>query len=87
MSWPRKHEGKVRCIGFPEAWLQFIMRAVDNEEVIWGKSTTFCQAGFAEFKWAGCTWGMEEIQERVTSICLINGKPTEEDLTAAVLRG
>lgn len=87
MSWPREHEGKVKCIGFPNTWLPAIMLAVDNKQVVWGKSSLFCQAGSAEFKWAGCTWVMEEMQECVTSIQLIKGKPVEEDLTAAVLKG
>lgn len=87
MSWPRKHEGKVKCYDFPDSYLPAIMKAVDNRMVKWGQSSLFMSMGTAEFDWAGCTWEMTEMQECVTSIRLVKGKPTEQDLTAAVLRG
>lgn len=87
MSWPEKHEGKVRCIDFPEKYFPAIKQAIDNEMVTWGKSTLFMYLGTAEFEWAGCTWELEEEQECVISIRLVKGKPREEDLTAAMLKG
>lgn len=87
MSWPREHEGKVACYGFPESYLPAIQRAVDEGMVKWIKSDLFMDLGSGQFTWAGCTWELEEMRECVTSISLIKGKPSAEDLTAAVLRG
>jgi len=87
MSWPYEHEPKVRCIGFPETYLQAIMNAVDNQMVVWGKNDLFMSMGTAQFDWAGCTWEMTEMQECVTAIQLVKGKPIAEDLTAAMLKG
>ena len=87
MSWPEAHEGKVSCIGFPKKYLPAIMNAVDNKMVKWGKSSLFISMGSAEFEWAGCTWELTEMQECVTSIALLKGTPTGEDLTAATLTG
>jgi hypothetical protein len=87
MSWPTENEGKIRCIGFPEKYLPAIMNAVDNKIVKWGKSDLFMSMGTAQFDWVDCTWELTEMQECVESIQLIKGKPTDEDLTAAVLKG
>jgi hypothetical protein len=87
MSWPEAHEGKVTCSGFPDSYLPSIKRAVDNKMVKWGESSLFMALGSAQFEWAGCTWEITEMQECVTCIHLIKGKPTAEDLTAAVLKG
>ena len=87
MSWPEPHEGKVKCIGFPEAWLPAIMSAVDNQMVKWGKNDLFMDLGTAQFDWAGCTWEMSEMRECVGALQLVKGKPCSEDLTAAVLKG
>ena len=87
MSFPREHEGRVSCIGFSERYLPAIKSAIENKQVIWGKSDLFMHMGTAEFEWAGCVWKMIEMQECVTSIMLIKGNPIAEDLTIAVLRG
>lgn len=87
MSFPRPHEGKVSCIGFPEKYLPAIQRAVENNQVEWGKTSLLIDICTAEFYWVGCLWELEEMRETVCSISLIHGKPNEEDLTAAVLRG
>lgn len=87
MSWPRDHEGKVSCIGFSEDLLPIIKHAVENKIVTWGTSSLFMYSGMAEFFWADCTWKLEEEQECVISIELLQGNPTMEDLTVAMLKG
>jgi len=90
MPWPREHEGKVQCINFPDRYLPAIKNAVDNRMVKWAQIRMFMYGGSAEFEWAGCTWEIEEIreiQEYVTYIKLLTGTLTEEDLTAAALKG
>jgi hypothetical protein len=62
------------------------MRAVDANMVEWvGVGTGVME--IAHFDWADCRWEIIEVNERVTNITLISGKPNAEDLTAAVLRG
>ena len=87
MSWPEAHKGTIACIGFDKKFLPVIQRAVDEKMVVWGKNHLFMDLGTAEFDWAGCTWEMTEMRECVTALRLVRGKPTSEDLTAAVLRG
>lgn len=86
MAWP-DNLNYVDCVGFPKKWLPVIADAVNNQQVKWGKSDLFIDIGTARFEWAGCTWEMSEMRECVYTVSLIEGKPTEEDLTAAVLRG
>lgn len=86
MSWPREHEGKVSCIGFSDRYLSTIMMAIDNKMVKWGKSDLFMGHGSALFEWADSTWELTEMNECVISIELLEGTPTDADLTAAVLR-
>lgn len=87
MSFPREHEHQVDCNGFPEKYLPAIRHAIENKQVIWGKSSLYISLGIAEFEWAGCIWELVEMQEMVTSITLLKGDPIDEDLTIAVLRG
>ncbi len=87
MSWPYKNEHEVSCFGFPHKYFPAIKYAIDNQEVKWGKnSNLFMELYVAEFYWVGCTWEFTEMNERVTSIRLIEGIPNHEDLTVAILK-
>ena len=63
------------------------MYAVDNELVKWEESRLYVSQGTYCFRWANCSWEMIEMNEMVCSIELIKGKPTEQDLTFAMLKG
>jgi hypothetical protein len=87
MSWPRENEGEVWCIDFPQPYLSMIKTAVERGMVKWGKNDLFMGMGTAEFEYAGCTWELVEMNECVTSITLLKGKPSIEDFTFAALKG
>lgn len=85
MSWPT--ERYIRCDGFSKEYLPIIKQALDGDMIVWGRSSGFCEAFTTYFSFAGCEWSIDEMSERVESIRLISGEFTEEDLTAAVLKG
>jgi hypothetical protein len=85
MAWPKLD--RVVCHGFPKSYLTAIANAISDKKVKWGESSLFASSGSAEFKWAGCTWQLNENFELVESISLLKGTPIAEDLTFAVLKG
>lgn len=86
MAWPREPRF-ISCEGFPRSYLPALMKAVDHELVRWGKTKLYLDAGSGEFEWAGATWELHEMRETVWKIELLNGNPSKEDLTVAVLKG
>lgn len=72
---------------FPKEWLPAVWGAIKRQEIVWGKDSLIGGASSTEFKWANATWRYEELFERPMTIELVSGKPSDEDLTVAVLKG
>lgn len=85
MTWPKNRY--ISCIGFDRKYLPVIQQALDGKMVVWGRSHGFAEAISVEFSFAGCNWQLDEVSEYLTGIRLLEGKLTEEDLTAAILKG
>jgi len=86
MAWP-KNINSVTCIDFPESYLPALRSAIEHKMVEWGKTNLFGGSCGADFHWAGADWHLTEEFETVGSIRLVSGKPEEEDLTLATLKG
>lgn len=87
MAWPDKNEPPVECIDFDSSYFPAIKQAVDAELVEWGETKIYVGYGTGEFKWANCTWKIEEHYERVTTLQLVDGTPNREEMILSVLRG
>ena len=85
MAWPKLDQ--VGCHGFPRQLLPLIVKAIDDEQVEWGRVGMFAEYCGAEFCWMSCNWKLNEYNEVVQDISLIKGKLDHPDLTAAMLRG
>jgi hypothetical protein len=86
MSWP-KNINHVRCIGFDSKHLPVLKQALALDIIEWGKCDLFMDLGTARFTFAGCKWKFTEMAELIDTFELVKGTITEEDLTAAVLKG
>ena len=88
MSWP-ENLSSVDCIGFPNTILPAIKGAIEKHLVSWDTTKTKIFIDFAsgQFEFADCIWELEGRNELAISVKLINGDPTAESLTYAVLKG
>jgi hypothetical protein len=86
MAWPKPEY--VGCYGFDRSLLPVIQRACDGGMVEWvDYSLGFLEGSRGVFKWADCTWQMDEMNEWVESVTLTEGTPDSESLTIALLKG
>ncbi len=80
--------GKSFNINFPEEFREHVKNAVENNHVRWIESShsSFAGSSVARFKWAGCTWGLDEWYETVESITLLRGKISEQSIVFEKLK-
>jgi hypothetical protein len=86
MAWPT-NINSVTCIDFPKSYLPALRSAIEHKMVECGKPSLFAGSCGVDFHWAGCDWHLTEDFEIINSISLLRGKPEEEDLTLATLKG
>jgi len=78
---------KVHCHGFPNLWLPMLIKAINDNQVVWLGADCVIGVYWSEFEWMKLRFRIiESLTSEIYSIKLLSGTPTE-DLTLAILRG